>query len=112
MPVWERRRRMQALRRRVAGRDVLVWASDILDRLERRKGHGVPLWVDTEPSAGAQYDTSDVVAADVHRRLAGRHLLLLTDFDGTLSDLAPTPDEAVVSDAVRAKSIRSRCCRA
>jgi trehalose-6-phosphate synthase len=40
MPVWERRRRMQALRRRVAGRDVLAWASDILDRLERRKGIG------------------------------------------------------------------------
>ena len=40
MPVWERRRRMQALRRRVAGRDVLAWASDILDRLERKKGQG------------------------------------------------------------------------
>jgi trehalose 6-phosphate synthase len=40
MPAWERRRRMQALRRRVAGRDVLAWASDILDRLERRKGVG------------------------------------------------------------------------
>jgi trehalose-6-phosphate synthase len=40
MPDWERRRRMQALRRRVAGRDVLAWASDILDRLERRKGAG------------------------------------------------------------------------
>jgi trehalose 6-phosphate synthase len=40
MPGWERRRRMQALRRRVAGRDVLAWASDILDRLERRKGTG------------------------------------------------------------------------
>jgi trehalose 6-phosphate synthase len=40
MPEWERRRRMQALRRRVAGRDVLAWASDILDRLERRKGLG------------------------------------------------------------------------
>jgi alpha,alpha-trehalose-phosphate synthase [UDP-forming] len=39
MPPWERRQRMQALRRRVAGRDVLAWASDILDRLERRKGH-------------------------------------------------------------------------
>jgi trehalose 6-phosphate synthase len=40
MPAWERRRRMQALRRGVAGRDVLAWASDILDRLERRKGAG------------------------------------------------------------------------
>jgi len=40
MPAWERRRRMQALRRRVAGRDVLAWASDILDTLEQRKGLG------------------------------------------------------------------------
>jgi trehalose 6-phosphate synthase len=40
MREWERRRRMQALRRRVAGRDVLRWASDILDRLERRTGLG------------------------------------------------------------------------
>jgi trehalose 6-phosphate synthase/phosphatase len=40
MPAWERRRRMQAMRRRVAGRDVLAWASNILDRLERRKGPG------------------------------------------------------------------------
>ena len=40
MAGWERRRRMQALRRRVAGRDVLAWASDILDRLERPKGLG------------------------------------------------------------------------
>jgi trehalose 6-phosphate synthase len=40
MPVWERQRRMRALRRQVAGRDVLAWASDILDRLERRKGSG------------------------------------------------------------------------
>jgi trehalose-phosphatase len=30
------------------------------------------------------------------------HLLLLTDFDGTLADLAPTPDDAVLSEAVRA----------
>jgi trehalose-6-phosphate synthase len=40
MPPWERRRRMQALHRRAAGRDVLAWASSILDRLERRKGPG------------------------------------------------------------------------
>jgi trehalose 6-phosphate synthase len=40
MPPWERRQRMQALHRRVAGRDVLAWASSILDRLERRKGQG------------------------------------------------------------------------
>jgi trehalose-phosphatase len=45
---------------------------------------------------------SDVVAAEVSRRLAGRHLLLLTDFDGTLADLAPTPADAVISRDVQA----------
>lgn len=42
------------------------------------------------------------MARAVHERTADRHLLLLTDFDGTLADLAPTPDEAAVADAVRA----------
>jgi trehalose-phosphatase len=37
----------------------------------------------------------------VIEHVGDRHLLLLTDYDGTLSELAPTPDEAVVSDAVR-----------
>lgn len=36
----------------------------------------------------------------MHRQLAERHILLLTDFDGTLSELAPTPLDAVVSQAV------------
>jgi trehalose-phosphatase len=43
------------------------------------------------------------VATDVQARIGGGHLLLLTDFDGTLADLAPTPDEAVVADAVSAE---------
>lgn len=42
------------------------------------------------------------MAREVHARVGERHLLLLTDYDGTLSDLAPTPDEAVLSDVVRA----------
>jgi trehalose-phosphatase len=46
---------------------------------------------------------SEIVAREVHARLKHSHLLLLTDFDGTLSELAPTPDEAVVSTAVRAQ---------
>ncbi len=37
---------------------------------------------------------------EVHRRTEGRHLLLLTDFDGTLSDMAPTPAEAIVDPEV------------
>lgn len=47
------------------------------------------------------FASSDVVAEDVSRRLAGRHVLLLTDFDGTLADLTPTPDEATMTDSVR-----------
>jgi trehalose-phosphatase len=47
------------------------------------------------------FDPSELVAAAVHERLAGRHLLLLTDFDGTLAGLAPRPADAVMSAAVR-----------
>lgn len=46
---------------------------------------------------------SDVVAVEVRRRVAGRHTLLLTDFDGTLAEIAPTPGEAVMSHEVRAE---------
>lgn len=48
------------------------------------------------------YTAAEMVAREIHARLKGRHLLLLTDFDGTLADLAPTPDEAVVSTDVHA----------
>jgi trehalose-phosphatase len=43
------------------------------------------------------------VAADIHRQMLGRHLLLLTDYDGTLAELAPRPAEAFVTDLVRAQ---------
>lgn len=41
------------------------------------------------------------MATEVRRLTADQHLLLLTDFDGTLSELVPTPADAVVSAAVR-----------
>ena len=44
-----------------------------------------------------------MVAAEVRRRFEDRHVLLLTDYDGTLAELAPTPAEAVLSDHVRAE---------
>jgi trehalose-phosphatase len=52
---------------------------------------------------GALYDASDAVATDVHERLIGRHVLLLTDYDGTLADIAPTPAEATLSAAVQSE---------
>ncbi len=41
-----------------------------------------------------------MVAHEVRTWLGERPLLLVTDFDGTLSDLAPTPGEAVMSPEV------------
>lgn len=49
------------------------------------------------------FNSSDIVASEILGRLGGRHVLLLTDFDGTLADLAPTPAEAVIAVEVRAQ---------
>jgi trehalose-phosphatase len=49
------------------------------------------------------FTPSDVVAAEVRRKIGRRHLLLLTDFDGTLAELAPTPAEAVMTSQVHAQ---------
>ena len=52
-------------------------------------------------TAGPAYDTPERVAAGVAQRLDGRHLILLTDYDGTLADLAPVPSQAYMADDVR-----------
>jgi alpha,alpha-trehalase len=54
-----------------------------------------------QDAATTRYDDSDVVAADAVARMAGRHVLLLTDFDGTLAELAPRPTDAFASEHVR-----------
>jgi trehalose-phosphatase len=48
------------------------------------------------------YYTADAVARHVREWLGRRPMLLVSDFDGTLSNLAPTPGEAVMSAAVHA----------
>jgi trehalose-phosphatase len=53
-----------------------------------------------DTAVSATYDPSDVTAAHVFQRTDGHHLLLLTDFDGTLSDLVTNPAEARVSPDV------------
>jgi trehalose 6-phosphate phosphatase len=40
------------------------------------------------------------VAFEVHRRMEDRHILLLTDFDGTLAEITPTPAEAAIAPEV------------
>ena len=42
MPLGERRRRMHAMRRIVAGRDIFGWASDILEGIEQLNPHALP----------------------------------------------------------------------
>lgn len=54
-----------------------------------------------QEAAATRYDEPEVVAADAADRMAGRHVLLLTDFDGTLAELAPRPSDAFVSEPVR-----------
>jgi len=48
-----------------------------------------------------RFDAADEAAAEVARRLDGRHALVLTDFDGTLAELVPMPGDAKVSEHVR-----------
>jgi trehalose 6-phosphate synthase len=57
MPAEEQRERMRGLRRAVAGRDVFMWASDILDNLERIG----PVKVEyaLQPPRGAQKPAGD-----------------------------------------------------
>jgi trehalose-phosphatase len=42
-----------------------------------------------------------VVAANLRQQLGAGPLLLLTDYDGTLSELSPTPEQAVLATDVR-----------
>jgi trehalose-phosphatase len=57
----------------------------------------------TDIRGGSRFDASDVVAAEIGARSSDRHVLVLTDFDGTLAELAPTPAEAVMTSEVRAE---------
>jgi trehalose 6-phosphate phosphatase len=47
------------------------------------------------------FTPSDVVASAVVERLRESPVLLLTDFDGTLAELAPRPEDAVMTPEVR-----------
>jgi trehalose-phosphatase len=52
------------------------------------------------------YDSSDEVADAIASKLAQHHLLLLTDYDGTLAEIAPTPDAAILVEPVK-QSLRA-----
>jgi trehalose 6-phosphate synthase/phosphatase len=87
MPPDERRARMRSMRRRVIHHDAAHWARSFLDALE-----------ETEAYQPAPHERRTRTELDVAvRRLIVRaaesapHRLLLLDYDGTLTALAPTP---------------------
>jgi trehalose 6-phosphate phosphatase len=45
---------------------------------------------------GVEYDAPDTLALEAQDRLADRHIVLLTDYDGTLADISPTPQTAAI----------------
>jgi trehalose 6-phosphate synthase/phosphatase len=85
----ERRARMQALRKRVLGRDVHAWAQGFLDALADASVR------EERPALAATGRDLDRLSA----RMAGaRSLLLLLDYDGTLVPFAPVPEMAMPDD--------------
>ena len=60
MPLGERRRRMHAMRRIVAGRDIFGWASDILEGLEQLNPHALPPVPGVRPGERERLNVSPV----------------------------------------------------
>ncbi len=83
----ERRARMRSMRRRVLHADAPHWARSFLGALEET-GRRRP--VSPERRSHTELDTA-VRALVVRAAEAAPHLLLLLDYDGTLTPLAPTP---------------------
>lgn len=85
----------------------MSWSGHRTSSIDSSAGKGWGFFLGRhDTSGGAPFADPEIVAADVRSRLAGRHLLLLTDFDGTLSEIAPRPADAVVSDTVRRELTR------
>jgi len=94
MPEAERRERMRGLRRRVFAHDVNHWVEQFLLELSQRP-EGVPI-LETSPDELARGVTERLASA------AGRDLVLLLDYDGTLVAYSHTPDRAAPDEALLA----------
>jgi len=92
MPLDERRARMSALRHRVRANDVRVWVERFLDASER---------------AGLRARNTVASAADAVQRMLAPWLArrstvaLFLDYDGTLTPIVPSPEDAQLSEAAR-----------
>lgn len=94
MPPEERRERMAAMRHRVFGYDVHHWARSFLGALAS---------AGERPEARARRPSSEAeVEAAVQAMLAAERLVLLLDYDGTLTPIVATPSLARPDEALRA----------
>lgn len=94
MPVGERRMRMRALRWRVLSYDVHHWVDSFLHALAAASAAGETAALRASPPAA--------LAAAVQHMHAAPHLLLLLDYDGTLSPFAAVPALAAPDAALLA----------
>lgn len=94
LPREERRTRMVAMRRRVFHYDVHHWAREFVEGLEAASLR--PDHVALGPSLPEQ------VEAAVRAMLEAKQVLLLLDYDGTLTPIVATPDLARPDDEVKA----------
>ena len=99
MPESEQQRRMAAMRRQVSENDVAHWAASFLRAVQRAAGETADR-LSTADSPGARIPAPEFLPESLDsklRRLAGEgELVVACDFDGTLSPIAPTPEEARV----------------
>lgn len=89
MPQAERRSRMRALRRRVAGQDVHRWAASFLEALDRSE--------DLEAPVEGPGTLLDRILDEAGR---SSRLLLFLDYDGTLVPFASRPEAAAPDPAL------------
>jgi len=85
MPREEKRIRMQMLRKQISDNDIHYWITDVLRSI---------LSISEIKSAGCEYafDRMDRIL----KRLARRKPFFFLDYDGTLSPIVDTPDEATL----------------
>lgn len=94
LPREERRTRMAAMRHRVFGYDVHHWANAFVEALEAASGRPDHVALQLTPLAEVERAVKAMVAAP--------NLLLLLDYDGTLTPIVATPDLARPDDEILA----------
>jgi trehalose 6-phosphate synthase/phosphatase len=91
MPPDEQRRRLDEMRRRVLSFDNRAWAREFMDNL-----------VDRQPAAPEIITDAGTVQRQVAQRFAkSRRIACFLDYDGTLRDFVPDPDQAMPDAAAR-----------